>query len=294
MAAPELDEFQFDLDGYVFGLGMPVFIDAEGFDPGDPDNITQDGSNPITGARAFGRDMHSAQTWTFACYLSTEDVESALAAAAAMGSKWRDEKWLPADARAMLRYRIGGRTRCVFGKPRRFSFKPGNALLQGNLPPLATFDTVDVKHYDDVESFVDILKAPSISGGFEVPFEAPLVVEVPANDVPQGSIEVGGDTSTGFAIDFFGPLTNGSVKVGDEFTAGFTGTLQAGQSLTIDGRPWATSVTRTGGADVVLSRDTRLNRAVVRPGNYQAVLSGSDETGTARCRVRWRNAHSTL
>lgn len=294
MVAPVLEEMQFDLDGYVFGNGMPVFTDAEGFDPGDPDKITQDGVNPITGARVFGRDMQGAGSWTWACWLNTTDVEGALAAAAAMGAKWRDEKWHIAENVAMLRYRVGGRTRCVFGKPRRFSFKPGNALLQGNLPPMASFDLSDAKHYDDIESFVDLAILPPITGGFEVPFEAPLLIELAAGDQPQGSIDVGGDTTTSMVITFYGPLTNGRVSVGTKFTAGFDGTLGAGQSITIDGRPWSLSVTRTGGANVVLSRDTRINRALVGPGQYQATLRGSDETGTARCRVRWRNAHSTL
>jgi hypothetical protein len=294
MPAPVLEEFQFDLDGYVFGKGMPVFVDAEGFDPGDPEKITQDGVNPITGARTFGRDMHTSTTWTWACYLSTEDVEGALAAAAAMGAKWRDEKWLEPTEIAMLRYRIGGRTRCVFGKPRRFSFKPGNAILQGNLPPLATFDTSDTKTYDEDEQFVDLGMQRSLPGGFAVPFEAPLAIELPPDVTPQGSIEVSGDAKAPLIVEFHGPWTNGSIEVGDDFKAGFTGSLLAGQSITIDGSPWATSVTRTGGASVALSRETRINRALVGPGQYAAIMRGSDETGTARGRVRWRNAHSTL
>lgn len=294
MVAPLLEDFQFDLDGYVFGKGMPVFVDAEGFDPGDPDKATQDGTNPITGARAFGRDMHTFTTWTWACFLSTEDVQGALDAAAAMGAKWRDEKWLEPTNIAMLRYRIGGRTRCVFGKPRRFSYKPGNAILSGNLPPLASFDTADTKTYDEAEGFVDLTMQQSLPGGFAVPFEAPLAVELPPDSVPQGSITVGGDAKAPLVVEFHGPLTNGSVQVGDDFKAGFTGSLLAGQSIVIDGSPWLVSVTRTGGASVALSRETRINRALVGPGQYQAIMRGSDETGTARCRVRWRNAYSTL
>jgi hypothetical protein len=289
-----LQDFQFDLDGFLFGKGLPVIVDQEGFDPGDPDKITQDGVNPISGARMFGRDMHGASTWTFACGVDQSDVETALEGAAEMGSKWRDEKWLEAGAVAMLRYCLAGRTRVVFGRPRRFSFKPNNLILNGYVPPVATFDLVDSKHYDDVEQFVDLQISPPTPGGFAVPFEAPLPIELPADQPLQGSITVGGDTSTAVSVTFYGPLSNGSVKIGTEVEIGFTGVLGAQQTLTVDARPWALSVKRTGGASVPLSRNTRLNNCRLAKGDYQAILKGSDETGTARARVRWRNAHSTL
>lgn len=294
MVAAVLDEFQFDLDGFVWGHGKLVAVDAEGFDPGDTDTITQDGTNPITGARMFGRDMRGAGSWTWACFTDKEDVEGALAAAAEMGSKFKDEKWLNPATVGMLRYKVGGRTRCVFGKPRRFSFKPGNAILGGMVPPMAQFDLSDDKTYDDVEQFSDLSITPPIPGGFAVPFEAPILIELPPDFTPQGSIEIGGDTSTSIIVEFTGPLTDGSVTVGTAFTAGFTGTLGAGKKLIIDGSPWALSVTRSSGVNVALSPVTRINRAKLAPGSYQATLRGSDATGTARCRVRWRNAHSTL
>jgi hypothetical protein len=289
-----LDDFQFDLDGFLFGKGLPVIVDEEGFDPGDPDKIVQDGVNPITGTRMFGRDMQGASTWTFACGVDESDVETALEGAAAMGSKWRDEKWLEPEAIAALRYCIAGRTRVVFGRPRRFSFKPNNRILNGYIPPVATFDLVDTKHYDDVEQFVDLQLTPPSLGGFAVPFEAPLAIELPPGSTIQGSMTVGGDTSTAVSVTFYGPLRDGVVKIGSSVEIGFTGVLSATQTITVDARPWALSVKRTGGTAAPLSRKTRLNNCKLPKGSYQATLSGSDETGTGRARVRWRNAHSTL
>lgn len=292
MVAPVLDEFQFDLDGYVWGHGLPIFVDPEGFDPGDPDNITQDGVNPITGARMFGRDMQSAGQWTWQCHVDGDDVESALEYAALMGSKWRDEKWLTSIAQ--LRYSLAGRTRCVYGRPRRFSFKPNNGLLSGYLPPMASFDLVDSKYYDDDEQFVDMQIVPAVVGGFEVPFEAPILVSLQVPTVQPGLVVIGGDAKTSPVVEFTGPLTNGSVVI-DTLTYGFTGTLPADAQLIIDPRPWAQAVTRIGNTTgVALSRDTRLTRSLVGPGNYQALFRGTDPSGTARCRVSWRNAYSTL
>jgi hypothetical protein len=289
-----LDEFQFELDGYVFGNGLPVFVDADGFDPGDPEKLTQDGVNPITGARMFGRDRQSAGSWTFACHVDREDVEGALASAAEMGAKWRDEKWHDPDTIATLRYRIGGRTRAVFGKPRRFSFKPGNAILGGTVPPLASFDLTDAKHYDDVEQFVDLQIVPVESGGFTVPFTAPLLISTDTQTPRPGAVLIEGDARTAVIVEFTGPLTNGQLVVGG-LTYGFTGTLPVDAKLIINAQPWAQSVTRVGNTTgVALSRKTRLARSLLEPGAYEALFTGADQSGSARCRVRWRNAHHTL
>ena len=291
-----LQDMQFDLDGFVFGQGLPVFIDEEGFDPGESVEILQDGVNPITGARLFGRDMRGAKTWTFSCHIDRTDTATALETLEAMGGIWLNEKWLTAENVAMLRYAIGGRTRVVFGKPRRFSHAINNKVMQGTMPPVATFDLVDHRHYADVEQMIDLQISPTLPGGFLVPFEAPLIVELPADAIRVGSMTVGGTTSTAPVVEFIGPLTDGSVTIGSAIEVGFIGTLAAGQSIVIDTRPWSQSVKRVGGGgtSVVLSRKTRLARSLVGPGNYEAIMRGVDNTGTARCRVRWRNAYTTL
>jgi hypothetical protein len=289
-----LSEMQFDLDGFVFGNGRDVFIDEKGFDPGDWQPTTQEGVNPITGARIFGRDTDSPATWTFACHVNREDTVTALASLAAMGAKWKSSKWRATGAVAMMRYCLGGRTRVVFGRPRRFSAKPDNLILGGYLPPLATFDLVDSNTYDEVEQFVDMQLAPSVIGGFATPFEAPLTIEQEADSFQPGAMVLGGDTEAGYAVDFFGPVTNPSVVIGNS-TIGLTGTIPAGQSVTVDTRPWSQGMFPSAGArGVTLTAATRLARALVSPGAYQVIFRGTDATGTARCRVRWRNAHSTL
>jgi hypothetical protein len=291
-----LQDMQFDLEGYVFGNGLPVFIDQEGFDPGESVEILQDGTNPITGARLWGRDMRGAKTWTFSCHIDKEDVAGALQALEDMGSVWLAEKWLDPGNIAMLRYAIAGRTRVVFGKPRRFSHAIGNNVLQGTLPPVATFDLADSKHYADTEQIVDLQISPTLPGGFAVPFTAPLVIELPADAVRVGAMTVGGNASTAPVIEFTGPLTDGSVTIGTAIEVGFVGTIPAGRTIRIDTRPWSQAITRVGGGGVgvTLSRKTRLARSLVGPGSYEAIMRGVDATGTARCRVRWRNAYTTL
>jgi hypothetical protein len=289
-----LSDYQFELDGFVFGRGLPVFVDSDGFDPGDYEKITQDGVNPITGARMFGRDMHGSTTWTFSCHVDREDPVGALETLEAMGATWLDEKWLEPDNIAMLRYAIGGRTRVVFGKPRRFGTAMTNTLIGGHLPPVATFDLSDTKHYADTEQILDLGVYASVPGGFEAPLVFPLVIELPADSSPTRAVTVGGTTKTGLVIEFTGPLTDGSVTIGD-LEIGFVGTLPDDSKFIIDARPWSMGITRVGPQDgVALSRATRLTRALLAPGSYQAHMRGTDQTGTAQCRVRWRDAYATL
>src|SRR5690349_21697486 len=109
----ELEDYQFELAGYVFGRRCPIFIDADGFDPGEPDWMTQDQVNPITGATVFGRDVRTASDWSWSLHVNHEEPEDALAELAAMGSLWSNGAigWRTSRTVAMLRYRIGGRTR---------------------------------------------------------------------------------------------------------------------------------------------------------------------------------------
>ena len=128
-----------------------------------------------------------------------------------------------------------------------------------------------------------------------MPITFPFSIELAATSVRAGVFSVGGDCDTPVMIDFVGPLTNGKVTIGSFFEVGFVGTLAAGQSITVDARPWSMGVYRSGGGSVVLSRTTRLSRALVSPGSgYEAVLSGTDQSGTSKARVRWRNAYTTL
>lgn len=290
-----LEDYQFELEGYAWGQGLPIFVDEEGFDPGDPEVETQDGRNPITGSRMFGRDTQSGPTWTWAMHVDQTDATTALASLAEMAATWRNTaSRLDSGDVVALRYAVADRTRLVYGRPRRFSYKPNNLLLGGTVPPMATFDCVNALHYDDTWSEVDVRLLPSSSGGFTVPFTVPLQL------VSEGSgatkpVVIDGDAPTEPVVTFYGPAQNPAVTIGD-FTIGLTGQVYAGEVITVDARPWAMTVTDQRGASrgEMLSRKTRLTQARLSPGQYQAVVSGIDITGAAHVTVGWRNANHSL
>lgn len=291
-----LEEFQFELDEYVFGHHRPIFVDQDGFDPGDESIIDQDQTNPLTGARVMGRDVVAAGTWTFAMHVDGEDPTTALEEVAKLKAIWRNGADGYREGRVVkpLRYNIAGRTRVVYGRPRRFSFKPNNRLLGGYLPPLATFDRADDLHYADEINTLDMALAPDVSGGFEWPATWPLTFDRDPGFVPPWEILVGGDAPTLPIITFFGPVTDPSITIGD-FTMGLAGSIGEGGSVEIDTRPWAQTITRAGNAGSArLTRDVRLTRAALRPGAYSAVYRGTDATGESSCRVVWRDAWHSL
>lgn len=292
-----LQDYQFELDGYVFGLDCPIFVDAEGFDPGEPQWLDQDQVNPLTGATMMGRDVRGASPWTFAMHVNTETPEDALAELAKIGAKWANGSvgWRETGKVTSLRYCIGGRTRRVYGRPRRFSAKPGNKVMGGYLPPLATFERADSLHYDDAPSSIDMfLMASGPAGGIEFPLAFPMVVETDPTFETPWAVVVGGDAPTGVVITFTGPVTDPKLVIGD-FKMGFTGFLPEGSSITVDTRPFSTTIQRSGAAgSLALTRDTRLTRGVLMPGAYDALFTGTDTSGGARCQVIWHNAWHTL
>lgn len=292
----DLEEFQFELDGVTFGYGRDIFVDQDGFDPGDPEWITQDQTNPVTGATMMGRDVRKPSDWTWVLHVNGTDPADALAKLAVLGAKWANgsEGWPSARSVMALRYNVGGRIRRVYGRPRRFSAKPNNKILGGYLPPFASFARSDSLHYDDYENYVDLSISATPPGGLEFPADFPLDLAREPSYVPPGSVVVGGDARTAPVVTFTGPVIDPKVVVGD-FVLGLVGELPAGATITVDARPWSMDIRRTGAAEqMTLSRETRLSSAALVPGDYQATFTGVSASGAATCRVAWRNAWHTL
>jgi hypothetical protein len=296
-----LKDYQFELNGYAWGLDLPIFVDEQGFDTGDASPITQDSVDPFSGVTRMGRDVVGAPEWTWNLYVDQEDAPSALAELGKLRYAWSNNGKGYPDSRevSMLRYAVGGRTRVVFGRPRRFTAKPGNLLHAGLVPPVVTFQASDRLHYDDVEQSIRMAMKPAEKGGATFPASFPLTFEREPDYVPASAMLVGGDARTWPVVTFYGPVTNPSVTIGDVVIA-LTGSIgepvgSFPSSVTIDTRPWSQTVTRSGNTSgVILSRFTRMNRSAVAPGTYSAVFRGLDTSGESECQVRWRNAWQTL
>lgn len=184
----KLAEKQFEIlptedahDGFVFGIGASVSVNDEGFDPGENTWITQDGENTRRGVVGFGRDVAGAREWIWESHVDQIDAESAVKTLESFSSAWSPSELVrkPGEVTA-LRYRVAGRDRRVYGRPRRFAAPPTNLIDSGFVPVTHDFQLVDTHTYDDIESNVEIPYA-SGSTGLEL---------ISSNMVPNPSFEV--------------------------------------------------------------------------------------------------------
>jgi hypothetical protein len=286
----ELNEGDVEVDGYVLGAKHPVFI--ESLDPGFASSRVQDVDNPVGDNRTFGRDFLTGPAWTLELVVNELDAAGALATVGALAAVWRADKVRATPgAESVLRYRLGGRTRRVYGRTRRFAYTP-DGVASGVIQVTADFTTSDTYHYDDAERTVAVRLVPPTTGGFIAPFTAP-VVTVSTGDA-QGIISaVGGDTAAPFAVTFQGPVTNPKL-VGDGWEIELRATIPYDRSVTVDTR--RKTVLRDDGANLAgaLTHRSRLASARLDPGPEHVVFSGVDATGTASAVLRWRPTYIGL
>ena len=285
------------VDGFVFGIGAEVSLDDDGFDPGESGWLTQDGENTRRGVRGFGRDVRSAKTWTWESHTDQEDVETAVNVLDDFSAAWSPETLARTPgALTAVRYRLAGRDRRVFGRPRRFSAPPTNLILNGYVPITHDFDLVDSFTYDDVESQATILYSSSTEGGgFSLPATLPLATES-GEGSGEAQVSVGGRARAYPIIRFNGPWTNPVLKT-DHWTLAWEGEIGPNGWVEVDTRPWALTVLDQSGASVVggLPRQTWLEDMYFEPQSQpQISLSGIAPSGSASAWVRWRNAWTSI
>lgn len=291
----ELQDFQFDLDGYVFGLGCPVLLEDEGFDTGSITWRTQDAANAQSDGMSFGRDFVDPPSWSWSLGTDAEDEATALQTLNAFAAAWRRDKMRSTPgAVSTLRYRVAGRTRRVYGRPRRFAAPPTNRILAGWVPITVDFQRADDLTYADVERSASIGITPSAEGGLTVPLREPLsTVRSGAETARQINVE--GDAPTWAIVTFTGPVSNPYIKIGD-WHCGLRGTLAQGERITVDSRPWVRSVLRADGSSLGgrLDRHTYLDQMRLTPGLHTITFGGGASVATSTATVRWRSASYAL
>lgn len=284
-------------DGFVWGIGAEVSLDENGFDPGEAEWLTQDGQNTRRGVVGFGRDVRGAKTWTWDSHTDQDDVESAVDVLDRFSAAWSPESLARTPgALTAIRYRLAGRDRRVFGRPRRYAAPPSNLILTGFVPVTHDFQCVDSYTYDDVESQATILYASSSDGGgFVLPSPMPLAT-APSEGNGAGQVSVGGTARAYPVIRFNGPWTNPVLKT-DDWEVRWNGEIGPTGWIEIDTRPWALTVKDQTGASAVkgLGRRTWLEDMWFAPQSQpQIVLDGIAASGGASAWIRWRNTWTSI
>lgn len=280
-----LQDGDFELDGHLTGLGLGVYLKA--IDLGTVGHRSQDAAVPNGDGLMFGRDLYSGAEWRLSFAANHgRDQAAAHNALGALAKAWLGaaSRHTP-GARSLLRYRIAGQTRRVYGRPRDFAPDPNALFFTGLAHATAGFQSDSALHYADTAGTLDLqMVAPSTSV-ITWPGVWPLTFSRGSDR--QGFINnVGGDAPAPFTATINGPITDPYVK-GDGWEIRFTGTLAYDQTVTVDTR----ANTITGGLPPgALHRTSYLDTARLKPGAAEVTFGGIDPTGTATCRLQWRPA----
>ncbi len=145
----------------------------------------------------------------------------------------------------------------------------------------------DVVYLDDC-AFIENL------GGIAPPVTPPVVLGGTAETA--NTVAVPATRQAWPVITFAGPVTNPQVAypASGQWIRLQTA-LAAGQTATIDTRPWQRSTLRSDGASLAGAlRGALLRDMALQPGLTPIRFSGQDNTATARCTITWRTPSGSI
>jgi hypothetical protein len=285
----ELPEYGCELDGYYFGTPdlSPFLVQDISYDQGDI--ITNDTPNPRADGMRFGRDFHGGQIITFKITGLDSPGPDQMAAYSELRAAWRASQ-VRAQSGQVCTLRMGraGRTRRVYGRPRRFSPTLGEDSM-GNTFVTCDFQAVDGVFYGDGELSNTLTITPPAPGGFLFPATFPWG-SVGISYAP-GVVKIKGDEPAWMVFMIRGPITRPKIRVVGHWSIGLNLILQAGEWVGIDARPWSRGIRTNTGANLggtLLPGSPSLSQVKLDPDTYEIVLTGQDETGTASFTTAWR------
>ena len=304
-----LPEASFELDGYGFGGPLPATgatVVIEDVDFGDPDIETKDVARPRADGMAFGRDWRRGRSISLSLAVLTVytvpavagmggyGTATALAELGQLSRRWQADgvRTVP-GAVSMLRYRLAGRQRVVYGRGRKLSAVTTQATL-GRIPVTAEFACSDHLFYDDTQRTNLVNFIPPGAGGLTFPISFPWST-VTIGYSP-GEVTVDGDVATWLTVVIKGPIAQPEVRCIGGWTIGLDYSIPNGRYVVIDPRPWSRGVRLDDGTNLAgaLTRTSpRLSEIKIEPGLSEIVLTGRDETGSSNMLLAWRAAFTS-
>lgn len=299
----ELPNLSYEMNGFLFGRTTQYKVAQ--FTAEDPEIITNDAQRPRTNGIRFGRDFFAGRnlTWDITLWMdrptNSAERESLLArtldAQTAFATAWRPAHILSTPGAVVpLRLNRGGRTRRVYGRPRRWLPVPGTAY-QGRVPITCDFLASDEMFYSDLEYTRRIPIIPPVVGGLVGPLVGPILSSSPGSGT--GGLVIAGEQESWLTTRIYGPIIDPEIEVVGQWKFKLATQIASDQSIIIDPTPWERTVRRASdGANFsgkLTSSSIRLNRMKLPPGSHQVILRGSDITGTAKADIFWRDTFTS-
>lgn len=201
---------------------------------------------------------------------------------------------------AWLLHKTGGRTRRMYGRPRKFDVAHSRFQRQGYVPCVAEFVSVDGRFYDETEKSVSLWDY--YKGATPVRPGRDQVDKGPDPSRKSATVVQAGRLPTQPVIVIHGPCKNPKINFGTLWSVQLAMTIAEGAYVTIDARSWARTVMRTAGgssssvADKLTRASGRLAEIKIPPGRWPVSFSYSRtiiKFGVGpRIEIRWRDAHA--
>lgn len=284
---------EFDLAGYRFGPGHPVYlggIDTPGLAFRDQDVLNPVGSNIL-----FGRDYADPKPWGLRFTITGSTPAEAAENYFALATAWeaahiRDTPGmdLPLD---FTLHRAGRR---IYGRPRSLTPTDSTDLfVLETIKADATFQPVWPDIVDSQSQEFTMTMTPGSAGGFVFPIVFPW-------GTTQGGTRQGIITNTGgrkpthdVQIRTHGPVGQPVIS-GPGWQFGLRTAIPYDRSITVDARLktvlWDTGASAAG----LLTPGTRLNDITIPPGDSEIKFTGDDQSGTSTVTTTWRPTITTI
>lgn len=282
-------DLSYDLDGFVFGANTDVMVDD--IEIGSSEVVTNDVALPRQDGVRFGRDFRAGRVITFEFIILSGTGVTALDQLAELETAWlADHVRSTPGAVSILSLTRSGRTRRVYGRPRRFAVAPERAR-HGWVSVTADFQCVDHYFYGDAELTTTVgMASPSVGG-----LIGPLIGPIDAESAGEGvqDLFVGGTLPGWPVIRIRGPIIDPTVEVVGQWTASLKLSLASDQWVVIDPTPWNRAVRHSNGGNLAgafTAASQRLSQMRIPPGRQQILLRGIDPTGTASVTTYIREA----
>lgn len=295
MSLVALQDQQFEIGDTRFG-GTLDAVKLDSLDVGSASYDVQDQDNPFGPTTYFGRDTLRGPEWTFEMVTDggvAGTIADARHAAEALALEWRSPYHHDENRLQVLRYSLGGNTRRVYGRGRKFSMDVVPLSFSGTAPISATFKLAENIYYNDLTSSISIPIVAPTQAGLIAPLKAPLTTAGQTQFAQRG-IEIGGTVPTPVTVTFHGPVLRPWVR-GNGFFVQYDFGLAEDQTLTISGLNQLLAVDNFGrNLTGKMSANTRMSNVRIAPGMNYFTFGGSDSTGSASATISWRNAYTML
>lgn len=309
---------QYEINGVVFGTRNPrlnpnpYLVKSFEVEPGTLTNgtggnlsqasgttgvLTADSSLPMEDGTRFGVDFSTGMvlTWSIDAWRPGNFVYDDVAA---LKSAWRDPKLrTQSNVNTVLRICRGGRTRLVYGRPRKFKETYGN-MEQGYAPIDCQFQCSDESFYDDNVQVKTIgLINPSVNGAV---YPTVYPKRFQSNQEAFTTVVVQGNFPTFPQYKITGPVLNPKISVANGWTLKLNAYIDNYDYLIIDPRPWRRYMEfiiadgrRMNAMGFVTADSPTMREMYLEPGQHSIVFDGIDPTNTATLEIGWRNAWAT-